>query len=78
MKLLQKKPKRGPQIRDDEESVPSPQPERHEPELTDPGLTDLSKRTDGWAASLQLVNSAIQARTASEIRAFVGSLSGAE
>ena len=41
-------------------------------------LTDLSERTEGWAASLQLVNSAIKARTASEVRAFVRSLSGAE
>jgi membrane protein len=44
VKLLQKKPKRGPQIRDDEESVPTPQPEHREPRLADPGLTDLSKR----------------------------------
>jgi membrane protein len=43
---------RGPQVRetDDETDVaiegktPTPQPERHEPELRDPGLTDLSKR----------------------------------
>jgi membrane protein len=44
VKLLQKKPKRGPQIRDGEENVPTPQPERREPKLADPGLTDLSKR----------------------------------
>ena len=43
MKLLQKKPKRGPQIRDEEEA-PTPQPERREPKLADPGLTDLSTR----------------------------------
>jgi membrane protein len=43
VKLLQKRPKPGPQIRDDEE-IPSPQPERHEPRLADPGLTDLSTR----------------------------------
>jgi membrane protein len=38
----------GPQVRDDSaeptNDVPTPQPERHEPELRDPGLTDLSKR----------------------------------
>jgi membrane protein len=42
----------GPQVREtDTESdvaiegkTPTPQPERHEPELRDPGLTDLSKR----------------------------------
>jgi membrane protein len=38
----------GPQVRDDHaeptSDVPTPQPERHEPELRDPGLTDLSKR----------------------------------
>jgi membrane protein len=38
----------GPQVRDDSADptgdVPTPQPERHEPELRDPGLTDLSKR----------------------------------
>jgi len=41
-------------------------------------LTDLSQRTEGWAASLQLVHSAIQARSAGEIRSFVRSLSGAD
>jgi membrane protein len=44
MKLLQRNPKREPQIRDEEENVPTPQPERSEPRLADPGLTDLSKR----------------------------------
>jgi membrane protein len=38
----------GPQVRDDPTEptadAPTPQPERHEPELRDPGLTDLSKR----------------------------------
>jgi membrane protein len=43
VKLLQKKLRRGPQIRDEEEG-PAPQPERHEPKLPDPGLTDLSAR----------------------------------
>ena len=44
MKLLQRKPSRGPQIRQDTEDATAPQPERHEPELADPGLTDLSRR----------------------------------
>lgn len=43
MKLRQRKPTRGPQIRDEEEA-PTPQPEQREPELADPGLSDLSKR----------------------------------
>jgi membrane protein len=42
MKLLQKKPKRAPQTRGDEKT--GPLPEQHEPEIADPGLTDLSKR----------------------------------
>jgi membrane protein len=43
---------RGPQVRETDTEIdvaiegktPTPQPERHEPELRDPGLTDLSKR----------------------------------
>ncbi|HSO30721.1 MAG TPA: AAA family ATPase, partial [Candidatus Sulfomarinibacteraceae bacterium] len=41
-------------------------------------VAELSRRTEGWAASLQLVRTAIRDRTPSEIRAFIGSLSGAE
>jgi ATP/maltotriose-dependent transcriptional regulator MalT/DNA-binding SARP family transcriptional activator len=41
-------------------------------------LNDLSRRTEGWAASLQLVQAAIRGRTAGEVRSFVRSLSGAE
>jgi len=41
-------------------------------------LDDLSRRTDGWAASLQLVQAAIRHRSAGEIRKFVRSISGAE
>jgi ATP/maltotriose-dependent transcriptional regulator MalT/DNA-binding SARP family transcriptional activator len=41
-------------------------------------VAELSRRTEGWAASLQLVRTAIRDRTPSEIRAFVNSLSGAE
>jgi membrane protein len=44
VKLLQRKRSREPQIRDDTEDAPTPQPERREPKLADPGLTDLSKR----------------------------------
>ena len=47
MRLLQKKQaKRGPQIRDEiaETEGPAPQPEHAEPKVSDPGLTDLSKR----------------------------------
>jgi membrane protein len=46
VKLLQRKPGRGPQIRDEKtnEEAPTPQPEHREPKLQDPGLTDLSKR----------------------------------
>jgi DNA-binding SARP family transcriptional activator len=41
-------------------------------------LGDLSSRTEGWAASLQLVQAALRDRTAGEIRTFVRSLTGAE
>ena len=41
-------------------------------------LRDLQARTDGWAASLQLVNTAVIGRSPGQVRAFVGSLSGAE
>ena len=41
-------------------------------------VAELSRRTEGWVASLQLVRAAIRDRNQSEIRAFVRSLSGAE
>ncbi len=41
-------------------------------------LADLAYRTQGWAASLQLVHAAIRDRSTSEIRAFVRNLSGAQ
>ena len=45
----------------------------------EPGVVaELSRRTEGWVASLQLVRAAIRDRNRSEIRAFVRSLSGAE
>lgn len=41
-------------------------------------LSELGARTEGWAASLELVRAAIRDRNAGQIRAFVSSLSGAE
>jgi DNA-binding SARP family transcriptional activator len=41
-------------------------------------IAELSQRTEGWAASLQLVRSALHDRNPAQIRAFVRSLSGAE
>jgi len=41
-------------------------------------LAELSRRTEGWAASLQLVRSALNDRDPAQIRAFISSLSGAE
>ncbi len=41
-------------------------------------LQDVQARTDGWAASLQLVKTAVEGRTPAQIRAFVRSMSGAE
>lgn len=41
-------------------------------------LTEVSRRTEGWAASLQLVRAALRDRDSSAVRAFVQSLSGGE
>ena len=41
-------------------------------------LRNLQARTDGWAASLQLVKTAVDGRSPGQVRAFVNSLSGAE
>lgn len=41
-------------------------------------LAELNRRTEGWAASLQLVRAAIHARNPAQVRAFVSSMSGAE
>lgn len=41
-------------------------------------LEDVARRTEGWAASLQLVQAALRDRTPAEIRRFVKSLSGAD
>ncbi len=40
-------------------------------------LADLTRRIDGWAACLQLVQAALRDRSTTEIRAFVEGLSGA-
>ena len=48
-----------------------------EPPLDADILEDVHLRTDGWAASLQLVKAASQGRSTSSVRAFVHSLSGA-
>jgi membrane protein len=46
VKLLHRKPTRGPQVRSEpppqQDEAPTPQPERHEPQVSDPGLTDLT------------------------------------
>jgi len=45
----------------------------------EPGvLVELRRRTEGWAASLQLVRAALHDRNAAQIRTFISSLSGAE
>ncbi|HJP87456.1 MAG TPA: AAA family ATPase, partial [Candidatus Limnocylindrales bacterium] len=41
-------------------------------------LAELGRRTEGWAASLQLVRAALHDRNTAQIRAFISSLSGAE
>ena len=41
-------------------------------------LADVTARTEGWAASLQLVHAALRDRSPSEIRRFVKSLNGAD
>ena len=40
-------------------------------------LADLADRTEGWAASLEMVNAAMRDRPPSEVRNFVRTLSGA-
>ena len=41
-------------------------------------LADLAERTEGWIASLQLVQAALRDRSPAEIRRFVRSLNGAD
>src|SRR4029079_17877527 len=40
-------------------------------------LTELARRTEGWAASLTLVQAALRERSPAETRSFVRGLSGA-
>ena len=41
-------------------------------------LRELAERTEGWAASLQMVNAALRDRSTAEIRKFVRSMTGAD
>ena len=41
-------------------------------------LLDLAERTEGWIASLQLVNAALRDRSPAEVRRFVRTLNGAD
>ena len=52
--------------------------ETYEMRLEPSALMELSRRTEGWAASLQLVRAALHDRNAAEVRTFISSLSGAE
>jgi DNA-binding SARP family transcriptional activator len=52
--------------------------ETYEMRLEPSVLTELSRRTEGWAASLQLVRAALHDRNPGEVRSFINSLSGAE
>jgi LuxR family maltose regulon positive regulatory protein len=52
--------------------------ETYEMRLEPAIIAELSRRTEGWAASLQLVRTAIHDRDPAQIRSFIRSLSGAE
>ena len=52
--------------------------ETYEMRLEPAVLAELSRRTEGWPASLQLVRAAIHDRDPAQVRAFIASLSGAE
>jgi ATP/maltotriose-dependent transcriptional regulator MalT/DNA-binding SARP family transcriptional activator len=52
--------------------------ETYEMRLEPAVLTELRRRTEGWAASLQLVRAALHDRDPGQVRAFISSLSGAE
>lgn len=41
-------------------------------------VRELARRTEGWAASLQMVNAALRDRSTADIRTFVRGLSGAD
>jgi len=52
--------------------------ETYEMRLEPAIIAELSRRTEGWAASLQLVRTALHDRDPAQIRSFIRSLSGAE
>jgi DNA-binding SARP family transcriptional activator len=52
--------------------------ETYEMALEPSVLAELGRRTEGWAASLQLVRSALHDRNPTQVRMFISSLSGAE
>ncbi|HTK45076.1 MAG TPA: AAA family ATPase, partial [Patescibacteria group bacterium] len=52
--------------------------ETYEMALEPAVLAELGRRTEGWAASLQLVRSALHDRNPTQVRSFISSLSGAE
>ena len=52
--------------------------ETYELPLDQAVLGELNRRTEGWAASLQLVRAAIHGRNPAQVRSFISSLSGAE
>lgn len=52
--------------------------ETYEMRLEPSVLAELSRRTEGWAASLQLIRAALHERNPGEVRSFISSLSGAE
>jgi LuxR family maltose regulon positive regulatory protein len=52
--------------------------ETYEMQIDSSVLDELGRRTEGWAASLQLVRAALHDRNPTQVRAFVSSLSGAE
>jgi LuxR family maltose regulon positive regulatory protein len=52
--------------------------ETYEMRLEPAMLAELNRRTEGWAASLQLVRAALHDRDPGQVRSFISSLSGAE
>lgn len=52
--------------------------ETYEMPLEPSVLVELNRRTEGWAASLQLVRAALHDRNPAQVRTFISSLSGAE
>ncbi len=66
------------QLRFDESETSRLFSETYQHPLQSDVVRDLQARTEGWAASLQLVKTAVEGRSPGQVRAFVGSLSGAE